>query len=174
MINQTYQAYRRITVGGITDGLTDFFAGVDLESLKGNGILIKNIEFVPRYKSTDSLKNEIMYKDATGAGNDMDLISPNAPVAVPPALVIGSRIISANVEFSGINLIFKINNVPIQLVEGTQKLLNFDSVFKDINIRFPVAVNQMYMTASEFIFTDVAIGTAGTYYLQVNMDIIVL
>lgn len=155
-----YQSFRRLIVSGETTGLIDFFGGVDLTSIIGRSILIKNIEFIPRYISINN--KELFFKDETGAGNDYTLFG---------GAVGGVRIVSANVEFVGMDLNFAINGQKIQLVEGATHFLPFDTVFKDINLYFPSKVQTMSMFIQENILRDVKLGGIGTYTQQVNLDI---
>ena len=158
--------YRLLILANTTDGATDFFNGVNYDSLIGRSILIRNIEFIPRVESNHNQSPEIQFLDETGGGNNMDLVSPNS---VNP----GARIVTANVEFDGIKLDFRYNGAPIQIVEGVTNYLNFDKEFKDINLYFPERLQNFYLTAEELIYTDVTAGTTGRYILQINMDIIV-
>lgn len=161
-----YQSYRLLIALGETNGTTNFFAGMDLTSLIGRSLLIRNIKFIPRFLAGVIQHKEIQFLDETGAGNNMDLVSPNDVLSTP-------RIITANVEFRGIHLDFRINGQQIQIVDGATYYLNFDNEFKDINLYFPDKLNNLYLTAQEQIYTDVSTGALTNYLLQVNFDIII-
>lgn len=160
--------FRCLIVGGNTTGGVDFFTGVNLQSIIGRTMLIRNIEFIPRYVAGSTQQNQIQYLDETGGGNNMDLVSPVDPVATHH-----NRIITPNVECLGLIFNFSVNGSRVQIIEGADYLLNFDKEFKNVNLYFPEAIQSMSLFATENIITDVTLGTLGAYFLQVNFDIII-
>ena len=166
--SQPVNNYRLLIVGGNTTGAVDLFAGIDLTALIGRTLLIRNIEFIPRYKVNTVQAPAIQYLDEVAGVNNMDLVSPNTPAGTDRP-----RIITANVEFGGLDFRFFVNGSMIQLIQGANYLLNFDKEFKDINLYFPERIQNMNLYVDESIYVDVTNGTKDDYFLQVNFDCIV-
>lgn len=163
-----FNQYRLLIAAGETDGVTDFFAGIDLTSLLNRNILIRNIKFIPRFIQGDRPQlKEQQFLDETGAGNNYDLVSPNAF-----GVGLRTRIVTANVEYKGIKLDFRYNGIAIQLVDGMDHFLNFDYEFKNVNL-YLQKLQSFYLTADELIYIDVVAPISGTYLLQVNFDLII-
>ena len=165
MNSSFYSKYKILIVSGLTDGATDFFNGVNIKSFQGHALLIKSMRFIPRFSGASVKNKEIQYLDETLAGNNYDLISPNG--AGNP------RIITSNVEFSGVDFKFHINNTRLQIVEGVTFLLPFDSSFDNMNLYYDGKVSTMKLTAQADIFTDVTNNIIDTFTLQVIFECII-